>query len=298
MISEGYADRLSLRLLLPAAALGFLLWPLAAPLARIESRLARALRRQTDPGDRPSAEDAIISLVDRAPGGDLEESERAMIRGVFELGDTLTREIMTPRVDIVAVDESERIRDCLARVAAHKYSRYPATRGSLDAVAGVVHVKDLALAAAEGRADESVGALVKEAPFVPESMPIDGLLTLLRARREHLAIVVDEYGGTAGLATMEDAIEELVGEIRDEFDEDERDAAAPSGDVALLDARTPISDLNEAMSAGLPEDAGYDTIGGYLAGTLGRIPRKGDAVDAPGARLTVESASARGCTVS
>lgn len=293
-LSEGYADVLSLRLLFLAVVLAFLLWPLAAPAAWLERRLARALRAKTDADDRPTAEDAIMSLVEQAPGGDLEDSERRMIRRVFELGDTRTREIMTPRVDIVALNETERVLDGLARAAAQKYSRYPVTRGgSLDAIGGVAHIKDLALAVAGGRGEDPVGAWVKPALFVAESMPIGDLLDLMRARREHLAIVADEYGGTAGLVTMEDAIEELVGEIRDEFDEDERDVAAPTGDVATLDARTPIGDVNETMGAALPEDAGFDTIGGYLAHALGRIPRKGDVVAAPGVLLTVESATAR-----
>ncbi len=292
-LSEGYADSLSLRLIGVAAALAFLLGPLAAPLAWLERRLTRALRAKTDADDRPSAEDAIISLVEQAPGGDLEDSERRMIRRVFELGETLTREIMTPRVDIVAVGEDERVCECLARVAAHKYSRYPVMRdGSLDAIAGVAHIKDLALAVAAGWGDATVREIAKEALFVAESMPIADLLNLMRERREHLAIVADEYGGTSGLVTMEDAIEELVGEIRDEFDEDEHDAGL-EGDVVALDARTPIGDLNEAMGAGLPEDGGFDTIGGYLAHTLGRIPRKGDVVVASGVRITVESATAR-----
>lgn len=128
---------------------------------------------------------------------------------------------------------------------------------------------------------------------MPETMRLDDLLDLMRERREHLAIVVDEFGGTAGLVTMEDALEELVGEIRDEFDEDEHDATVPEGDIAIVDARLPISELNARMNAGLPENAGYDTVGGYIAGSLGRIPRKGDVVMASGVRLIVESATPR-----
>lgn len=292
-LSEGFADRLTLAFLLPASALSILLYPLAAPMAAADEWITRRLRAKSSERDRPTAEDAIMSLVERAPGGDLGEDERRLIRRVFELGDTVVREIMTPRVDIVAVSESETACECLRRIADHKYSRYPATRGALDSIAGIAHIKDLALAVAQGRADAPVSELIKEALFVPETMRLDDLLDLMRERREHLAIVVDEFGGTAGLVTMEDALEELVGEIRDEFDEDERDAAVPDGNVAIMDARTPISDLNAQMRAGLPEGVGYDTVGGYIAVTLGRIPRKGDVVLAPGVRLSVESATPR-----
>lgn len=292
-LSEGFADRLSLAFLLPATALSILLYPLAAPIAIADEWISRRLRARSSERDRPTAEDAIMSLVERAPRADLGEDERRLIRRVFELGETVVREIMTPRVDIVAVSESETACDCLRRVADHKYSRYPATRGTLDTIVGIAHIKDLALAVAQGRADTPVAELIKEALFVPETMRLDDLLDLMRERREHLAIVVDEFGGTAGLVTMEDALEELVGEIRDEFDEDEHDATVPEGDIAIVDARLPISELNARMNAGLPENAGYDTVGGYIAGSLGRIPRKGDVVMASGVRLIVESATPR-----
>ena len=291
-LSESYADRLSVRFLPLAAALAFVWAPLARPLGGMERRLSRFLLTHAAGSDRPSAEDAIISLV-RQERNELAESEREMIRGVFELSATIVREIMTPRVDVVALDERTSIREGLLRVADHKYSRYPVIRGGLDTVVGIVHVKDLALAALQGRGDEPLGDLAKEALYVAEMMRVGDLLSLMRARREHLAIVADEYGGMAGLATMEDVIEEVVGEIRDEFDEDERDMPSPAGGVAVVDARLSIEQLNETFGAAVPEADAYDTVGGYLASRLGRIPRKGDVVDAPGVRLTVESATAR-----
>ncbi len=293
ILSESYADRLSVGTLPIAAGLGLVLAPLAWPLAVLERRLRQALLAGAGAHDRPSPEDAIISLVDQAPEEHLEAEEREIIRSVFEFGTTVAREIMTPRVRMSALEASTRVADALDLVRASGYSRYPVYEGGVDRVVGVVHARDLLLAAADDGSETPVRTLMQQPLFVPETMPISDLLNLLRARRQHLAPVVDEYGGTAGLVTMEDILEELIGEIRDETDDDETDLAPPAGDSGIFDASLPVDEVNETLGLRIPDASHYDSLGGYLVSELGRIPTAGAAIEKPGFRMVVEEANER-----
>jgi len=219
----------------------------------------------------------------------VEKDEQAMIEGVFDLTHTVVREVMTPRPDIVAVGAGDPAKVILEVAAESGYSRLPVTDDSLDDIVGIIVVKDLL---AEVLAERPTGLVardvMREALFVPESKAIDDLLAEMRARKTHMAVVVDEFGGTDGIATLEDLLEEIVGEIYDEHDEAEAGLeVGPDGSVGL-DGGVSFADLLAGMGLDdLEEEEEYDTVAGYVIGTLGRIPEPGDRVPLGDARLEV-----------
>jgi CBS domain containing-hemolysin-like protein len=293
VVSEGYADRVSVRLLPLAGALSLLCWPLAWPLSRLERLLMAAALSGSDEEDRPSHEDEIRYLVDQVDEEDLDQGERQIIKSVLEFGETVTREIMTPRVDVIAVPETATVEACCATAKDTPFSRFPVYHETIDEIIGLVHIKDLLRITTEGQEQQSVGEVAKEVSFVPETMPINDLLSLLRAEKEQLAIVVDEYGGTSGLVAMEDVIEELVGDILDEYDTESMVMQRLSDGSAILDARMPVGEVNELLALNIPEDDEYDSLGGYVFHRLGRIPRPGEVVEEDAFRITIQSASVR-----
>ncbi|MGD9873113.1 MAG: hemolysin family protein [Kiritimatiellia bacterium] len=292
-LSESYADRLTLIFLPVTIWLAVALFPLVWPLARLEEYIRARLLRSSDEHDHPTTEDAIRSLVSAPGATSLDEEERDIIRSVFEFGETVTREIMTPRVDVDGVDAQETVRECARIITESHYSRLPVFSESLDDVQGIVHVKDILRSLSETDGSAKVLTLVKPAPFVPETMPINDLLQLLRSQQSAMAVVVDEYGGMAGLVTIEDIIEELVGDIQDEYDDEEKYIRRLSDGTAIINARVPVYEANDALGIHVPESDEYDSVGGYVFAELGRIPRPGEIVTGPGFRLTVQTADAR-----
>lgn len=289
-IAESYADRIAITFLPLVVIFTAALYPLAALIAGVQQLLIQSLLAHSPDSNRPSSEDEIISLVDHADADDLEETEREMIRSVLEFGETVTREIMTHRVDIVAFDHSASVTECVEKSKKAAFSRFPVYAESLDDVRGVVHVKDLLRYLSEDKGDHSIAPLCNKVTFVPETMPIDDLFRLLRAARAQLALVVDEYGGTAGLVSMEDIIEELVGEIHDEYDTaDARIQRLPDGGF-LVDAREPVSEINEALEIDIPEHDEYDSIGGYVFHELGHIPGPGERINRDDCEIRIQAA--------
>jgi CBS domain containing-hemolysin-like protein len=218
-------------------------------------------------------------------GSEIEDDEREMLRGVFEISETVVREVMTPRTEMVAVPVEVSLQRLLEVATEEGHSRIPVYEGTIDSVLGVVLTKDLLRVLHErgGTADGpfDVRSIMRAAYFVPDTKPVDELLAELRRQAVHVAIVLDEFGGTYGLVTLEDLLEEIVGEINDEFDEVEPDfASTPEGDV-LIDAGVLISDVNERFGLRIPEEE-FDTVGGFVFGTLGRVPEVGDTVQVSG----------------
>lgn len=292
-LSRNYADRISVASLPAASLLTRLLFPLAWPVASMAHLLHRVFQEGADEEDRPSTEEQIRSAVNRASLEELEEEERQILESVFDFGETVTREIMTPRVDIQSLEDTETVMRCADEVKDSPHSRFPVYHESLDDVRGMVHVKDLLRLIRDGKEKELVGRVVKGVPFIPESMPINDLLTLLRSEKSQSAIVVDEYGGTAGLVTMEDILEELVGEIMDEYDKEDARIHQLSDGSAILDARTPVYEVNELLDVRIPENEDYDSAGGFVFHELGRIPRPGEVVQGDGYEITIQTASPR-----
>jgi len=201
---------------------------------------------------------------------ELEEDQREMIRGVVELSGTAVREVMVPRTDTVFLSASASRDEVLAIIMESGHSRFPVRGDTVDSVIGVLHIKDLLKGFAEGGAFD-IGALVRKPFFVPESKRIDDLLREFRKKRAQIAVVVDEYGGVSGIVCMEDIIEEIVGDIQDEFD-DETDAIMPIEEgIWLCDARVNLEDLAEETGLDFPTDD-FDTLGGFVFDLMGKIP--------------------------
>jgi CBS domain containing-hemolysin-like protein len=253
------------------------------------SRLWRGMRHlifgdEAEPTLRDAIEEAIEEAEDsRQVAGDLTPSERQMLKNLLQFGDQTAGDICVTRGDIVAVPLSSSFEALVAAFAEAGHSRLPVYGESLDEMIGMVHIKDVFIASVDEARDRSLGALMREPLFVPESMGVIELLARMRTQRIHLAIVVDEFGGTEGLVTIEDVVEEIVGEIEDEHDE------AETGMLTLLeeglwdaDARLELEDLQEAVDARLvAEDDEVDTVGGLAFVLAGRILQPGESVQHP-----------------
>ena len=235
-----------------------------------------------------SEEELKIMISSSAASGELEPEERDYLNNVFDFGDTVVREIMVPRPDIEALPCGAPLEVLVEKAAFGRYTRYPVFEGDLDQVLGVVHVKDLFRAAKEEPEGFDLKPLVRDCLVVPENKKIEETLREFQKRKLQVAIVIDEWGSVEGLVTIEDVLEELVGEIQDEFDEDEAAIEPLHDGTYAIDGRIPITDVNGYFEIDLPNED-FDTIGGFVLGSLGRPPEPGDVVEADGVTLRVKS---------
>lgn len=293
VLAESYADRLSLFFLPLVTVVTRLLLPLVWPVYALERGLLTRALSSADEDDRPTPEEEIMTLVDEADSEELEEEEREIIRSVFELSETVAREIMTPRVDIEGLRAESTVKECVEKAVRSRHSRFPVYDETIDNICGVVHVKDLLRLLAKGDAGTRADAIAKKLSIIPETMPINDLLRQMQGHRFQMALVVDEYGGTAGIICMEDIIEELIGEINDEYDLAEKDIQKRADGSVLVKASLAVADLNEELDLKIPESDEYDSIGGYVLNELGTIPQTGTTVAAPGLEITVQNATPR-----
>ena len=270
---------------------------LLGPLPQLLILVGNALTPGKGFRDGPFASEAELrELVDLAEENQLiEDREREMIHSVFELGDTIVREVMVPRTDVVFIETHKTLRQALSLALRSGFSRIPVIGEGFDDVVGVVYLKDLVRRTyvhREGESVEKVESVMRPAVFVPETKPVDELLREMQAKQSHVAIVVDEYGGTAGLVTIEDVLEEIVGEITDEYDvEQQLVEELPDGDLRVS-ARFHVDELAERLGVELDDDD-VDTVGGLFAKHLGRVPIPGAQVCVEGIELTAESARGR-----
>ena len=245
-----------------------------------------------------SAEELRLLIEQSQEGGALLQRDADLIEGVFEFSEKTAREVMTPRTEIVALDASATLEETVRTIEEGGFSRYPVYDETIDAVIGLVLAKDLIpvlhrRAAPDGSAAAfALRPLVRPVHFVPGSREVEDVLADFKRRKEHLAIVLDEYGGTAGLVTMEDLLEEIVGEILDEYDEPAIPDAPPSAGEVLVPGATHLGELNERFGLSVP-DGECTTLGGFIFGALGRLPSPGDRVSAGGAVFTVRSMEGR-----
>jgi CBS domain containing-hemolysin-like protein len=239
------------------------------------------------------SEEELLAFADVASEeGEIEQQERALIHSIIEFGDTVAREVMVPRPDMVAVEGRSRIADVIEIAIGAGFSRIPVYEQGIDDIIGVVYLKDLMRAEREGQSDIEVRNVVREAKFTPETKPISDLMREMQQDKFHMAVVVDEYGGTSGIVTLEDLIEELVGEITDEFDvEEPLIDQLPNGDLRV-NARMPIDEVNELIDGALPE-GDWDTVGGFVYSQLGHVPSEGETVLYDGRSLTAEKVVGR-----
>lgn len=261
---------------------------------RLKEAAARlGLRRAPAPA---VSEDELMALTEAAVESDaIEAGERDLIESALALGDTVVREVMVPRTDMVHAPASVTVAEALELAIDRGLSRLPVSGADIDDIVGLALLKDLARAERSGQGARPVRASMRRAVFVPETKRVGELLQEMRTARVHLAVVVDEYGGTAGLVTLEDLVEELVGEIEDEFDRPEPMLEPLAGGEALVHGRMPVDQLNHLMGADLPDDD-WDTVGGFIFNTLGRVPEVGETVEAGHLRLRVERMQGRRIT--
>jgi CBS domain containing-hemolysin-like protein len=238
-------------------------------------------------------ESELLAMADVAVEGDvIETEERAFIRSIIEFGDTVVREVMVPRTDMVTIGANETVELALDRALEAGFSRVPAVEPQVDDVVGIAYTKDMVRTVRSGGGADPVRSHIRGAHFVPETKRVSDLMREMQAESYHQAVVVDEYGGTAGLVTLEDLIEELVGEIVDEFDVEEVPYERLSSGELRVSARLPIDEVNELVDGDLPEGA-WDTVGGLLFDLLGHIPVPGESVSVDGMRLVADRVNGR-----
>lgn len=273
---------------LPVSWLATVLSPVRALLAGLTTLTVRVIGR--DRHAQPElTEEELRTLVDvGASEGVVEREEREMIHKVFELEDTLVRSVMVPRTDMFCLDVATPNDGILAALREHLHSRVPVYEGAIDVIVGILYARDLLPYVRGLPADFELRAHLHPPYFVPESKRADVLLQEFQAKKLQLAIVVDEYGGTAGLVTIEDLLEELVGEISDEYDEPERLIQRVDANTFRVAGKLPIDELNAATGLSISNET-YDTVGGWVLDLFGRVPRRGEQVTTPELTVTVEN---------
>lgn len=239
------------------------------------------------------SEQELLGIVGAAVDDDvIEHEERELIASVIGFGDTVARLVMVPRLDMVTVDASATVRAALDRSLEEGYSRLPVIGDSSDDILGVLHVRDLIQHERAGRSDGPVTEVMHQPHFVPETKPLAKLMREMQSAKFHMALLVDEYGGIAGLVTLEDCLEQLVGDIADEYDTEEEDIIDLGDGVLLVDGGLAVGELNERLSVSFPDD-GWDTVGGLVFGVLGHVPAVGESVESEGFLLVTAEMDGR-----
>ena len=266
-----------------------------SPLARLLVTLGNAVTPGEGYKDGPfDSEAELREFVDLAEDSDLiEADERRMIHSVFELGDTIVREVMVPRTDMITIDGYKSLHQAMNLFVRSGYSRVPVIGENSDDLVGLLYFKDVVRRTLTGDADAiAISEVMRDLAFVPESKPVDALLKEMQRDRVHFAVVIDEYGGTAGIVTMEDIVEEIVGEIDDEYDRVTPGVEELGDGRTRVPARMSIDDLSEMYGVSIDEDD-IDTVGGLLAKLVGRVPLVGASGEIDGLRLTAEKMAGR-----
>jgi putative hemolysin len=293
LIPKGFAlanpDRIALAVSGPISLFAKIVSPLVAVLVLLTKIISKPFG--IDPTRTPELSAAEIRLIveQGSQQGVLEAEEEQMISAVMSLSDSKLHEVMVPRIDIVAIDQEASFDDAVTLVLTEGHSRTPLYKESVDHIVGILYAKDLLRIIAAGGPRPRLRDIMRPALFVPESQAVDDLLNELQRRRVHMAIVLDEYGGTAGLVTIEDLLEEIVGEIQDEFDEEEPMKVIVREGEAILDGRADIDEMGELVDPALEleDDEEYDTVGGFVYHRIGRVPVVGDTVAVDPFKITV-----------
>jgi CBS domain containing-hemolysin-like protein len=270
------------------------LWPIIVMLQAIDPIIRRLSGVDLLPEEENAITDEVLSVVEEHEGGtSVDDAQKEMLEAVFDLPSTTSGGIMTPRTDIRGLEVQTSLNEVLDAIQQYGHSRIPVYEDNMDNVLGILYAKDLIpYVGRTDTADFDLRHTIREAYMVPESKSVRDLLGEFKARKVHIAIILDEYGGTAGLVTIEDILEEIVGEIQDEYEPQDESPHLGWVDEATaeVDARMHIDDFNDEMEASLSEDEDYDTIGGFVFATLGHIPEQGESFEWEGLRFTVSEA--------
>jgi putative hemolysin len=289
-------ERFAIALSLPVEFLARALGPLIKVLTGVTAAITKLFGANVSNEAQITAEELRLIVERGGEQGILEAEEEQMINSIIELGSRRLHEVMIPRIAIAALPASSTLEEAIDRIVDEGHSRIPVYEESIDEVVGILYAKDLLPFLKPGSGPRpAVRTLLRPPVFVPESMTIDDLLHEFQRRKVHIAIVLDEYGGTAGLLTIEDLLEEIVGEIQDEYDTEEPMVVRLSDDEARVDGRADVDDLAELfdLNLQLEDDDEYDTVGGLVYHRIGGVPSPGDQIDVNGLTLTVESTDGR-----
>jgi putative hemolysin len=286
-------DRIALLVARPITWMAAVGRPIVAILTWVSRGITRILGVQASEHDRPVSDQEIRLLaVEGSLHGTIDDVERELIHQALDFSDTTARQVMTPRPDVAAIDIDSQVEEVLQTIREEGYSRFPVFERTVDRIKGAIYTKDVIHLLSED-SPIILRDLIRPVLFVPDSMPISKVLEQFQKQHRHMAVVLDEYGGTAGLITLEDVLEEIVGDIRDEYDSDEQAEfrLLPDG-TAMAAGGMPIIDFNEEYGATLPTDAA-DTLAGLVTTTIDRLPRKGDFIEVQDIRLDVATLKGR-----
>jgi putative hemolysin len=283
-------DRVALRVAPPIWALRKILGPVAGGLLKMANVLMPG--RGIPEGPYVTEQEIRAYAEVAQEEQQIEEGEVELIHSIFEFGDTIVREVMVPRPDVIGIEADKSLRDVQAMVLTHGFSRLPVFREDLDEVVGIVYAKDVLKALHQGKHDMPLAEIVREAHFIPESKKVAELLREMQKEKFHIALVTDEYGSTVGLVTLEDLLEELVGEIADEYDREEPEMVQVEDGGYRVSGKVSIDDVNELLDARLPDEE-WDTVAGLLLDLFGRIPAEGDETTYEGLRFVAEEVQGR-----
>ena len=290
-IALKYSEQVAVNVSPTLIWIGVALRPFIWLLNSLASLILRALGFEPEAGGRTGYSVQELKLMVEASEkiGILENAEREMLHAVFDFGASTARSVMVPRTEMIAVDADAPIHELIHLAIHNSHSKFPVYEGDIDHILGIAHVKDLVQVQHNERRAATIRGLIREAMFVPDTLKLDLLLQEFRAKHQHLAIVLDEYGGTAGLVTLDDLVTQIVGEVRDSFDKASTPdiQRLPDGS-ALIEGMTAIAAVNEKFGLDL-QDENYETIAGFMLGELERIAKVGDVVEAGGVKLKVEA---------
>ncbi len=290
MVGYNNSDRVVIKMIKPISTFHAIVSPIGKVFVAIANLTLRIFTGKSGPAEGPFiTQSEILGIVDDAgEQGVIDKTEREMIRSVVEFGETQVREVMTPRPDMRMAPADTTVDRMAVLMEEQKHSRIPIYEGGEDNVIGVVNSRTLLRALKDGRDSDPVKNYVHKAYFVPESKMVDDLLHDFQKKRTHLAIVIDEYGCTAGLVTIEDLLEEIVGEIWDEYDTEEPLYRWVDSDTLRVDARIDIAELNDILDAEFNDDEEFETLGGLIFHTMGKVPKQEETVDIDGYEMKVE----------
>jgi putative hemolysin len=293
-LAYAYAERMAFLFAGPIDLLGRILAPLVWLLTTVTAAITRLFGITDTQGEKLTAEELMIIVERGGEQGVIEAEEQQMIGAVLELGEQRVHEVMVPRIDIAALPDDVTLEQLIDTIVAEGHSRIPVYQESIDNVIGILYAKDMLPVLAKNQ-EFDIRTLLRTPLFVPESISVDDLLHMLQRRKVHIAIVLDEYGGTAGMVTIEDLIEEIVGEIQDEYDVEEPMVERISDTEARIDGRASMDDLTETFGVELDgaDREQYDTVGGLVYHQIGGVPQVGDTIEVDGLTLTVESTDGR-----
>ena len=283
-------DRVALALAPLIMALGRLVGPFATGLVKLANVLMPG--KGLPQGPFITEQELRASAEVASDEGEIEEGEKELIHSIFEFGDTIVREVMVPRPDIVAMEDDKTLRDVQALVLEHGYSRVPVYREDMDNVVGMIYAKDVLKALHQGKHDSPLSEIVREPHYIPETKKVAELLREMQRDKFHIALVTDEYGSVSGLVTLEDLLEELVGEIADEYDREEPELVPVGDGLYRVSGKASIDDVNELLDVELPDEE-WDTVAGLMLDLFGRIPKNGDEVTFEGLTFTAEEVQGR-----